>query len=63
MSMENLFSDIEDVSKVKIFTYGNVKSAAAFLYGLSWEELGREVLDIHDPEYQVIVAAAVEKKR
>lgn len=61
MSMERLFLGVRGVSWVKAFTYGNVKSASAFLYGLSWEELGKDILEVYDPEYQVIVAAVVRK--
>ena len=30
-------------------------SATGFLYGLATEELTREELDFHDPDYQLIV--------
>jgi hypothetical protein len=42
-------------------SYGNVASAASFLYGLASSELNRADLDRVDPDYQVIVAARAVK--
>ena len=60
--MRRLFEGIAEVESVDVFTYGNVKASAAFLYGISSEELSREDLDFHDPNYQLIVAAVIRKK-
>ena len=46
-----------------ITSYGNVLSCAAFLYGLSAEELRSEELRVGDPEFPLIVAARVQKER
>ena len=61
-SMRRLFEGIAEVESVDVFTYGNVKASAAFLYGISSEELSREDLEFHDPNYQLIVAAVIRKK-
>ncbi|MDE7287211.1 MAG: class I SAM-dependent methyltransferase, partial [Lachnospiraceae bacterium] len=62
MSMRMLFEELEDVESVQIGTYGNVKTASAFLYGISFEEMEPEDLDYHDVNYQLIVTAVVTKK-
>lgn len=62
MSLERLFEENSDVASVQMVTYGNVKTAAAFLYGMCLEELSREELDFCDPNYQVIIGAVVKKK-
>ena len=61
-SLRRLFEENADVEFVDAVTYGNVKSSAAFLYGISCEELTQEELDFHDPNYQLIVAVVVKKK-
>jgi SAM-dependent methyltransferase len=42
-------------------TYGNVLTAASFLYGKSARELTERELDYHDPDYPVTIAAVVVK--
>lgn len=60
MSLEKLFKDIPGV-EVLTETYGNVKSATAFLYGISSEEMEEKELDYKDSNYQVIVTALIRK--
>ncbi len=62
LSLRRLFEDITDVDSVEVSVYGNVKTATAFLYGISYEELSSEELDFHDPCYQLIIAAVVKKR-
>ncbi len=62
MSLRQLFAGCAGVGSVEVETFGNVKAVAAFLYGISQEELGEGELDFHDPDYQLIIAAVVEKK-
>lgn len=38
-----------------VSSYGNVRTACAFLHGLAWEELPRGVLEHHDEYFPVIV--------
>jgi SAM-dependent methyltransferase len=48
---------------VRVTTYGNVTAAMAFLQGLALEDLpDRKVLDLNDPDYQLIVAVAATKR-
>lgn len=62
MSLGRIFEGNPDVDSVQVVTYGNVKTAAAFLYGISFEELDREELDFCDPAYQVMITAVVKRK-
>lgn len=41
----------------EIQTYGNVYAAAAFLYGMGLPEFDKKQLMVHDPSYQLIIAA------
>lgn len=61
-SLKRIFEENPEVDSVEIFTYGNVKTAAAFLYGISFEELSRTDLEPCDPSYQLIIGAVVRKK-
>ena len=56
-----LFSSLVAPEKVAVSTYGNVKSAAAFLYGLAAQELTADDLEFNDPDYQLVIAAVVKK--
>lgn len=61
-SLKRLFEEWEDAEYVKIETYGNVKSAAAGLYGLAVEEMKPEDLTYQDDDYQQIITAVVKKR-
>lgn len=61
-SLKRLFAENVDVASVEVMTYGNVKTSAAFLYGISSEELEPAELDFSDANYQLIIAAVVRKK-
>lgn len=62
MSLERLFKETNGTDSVKIKTYGNVKTATAFLYGLGYDEIDQDQLDEYDPNYQLVVTAVVRKK-
>jgi hypothetical protein len=47
--------------QVSVESFGNVLTAAAFLYGMAAEELRRSELELRDPDYEVIVAARAVK--
>jgi SAM-dependent methyltransferase len=47
---------------VEVQSYGNVLSAAAFLYGLAASDLESAELDSHDPLYEVIVGLRCVKR-
>lgn len=46
---------------VRVEAHGNVLAAAAFLYGISAEELTTAELDVDDPRFPIIVCARVSK--
>ncbi len=46
---------------VELTSYGNVKSATAFLYGMAHEELRKSDLDFQDRDYEVIICARAQK--
>lgn len=55
--LEELFSP----EQVSVCAYGNVLTAAAFLYGLAAGELRPSELAFHDPRYEVLIAARAMK--
>lgn len=61
-SLRRLFESMEDVESVEVRVYGNVKTASAFLYGISSEELEEKELDYRDSCYQVIIGVLVKKR-
>jgi len=61
-SVRKLFDTIVPAENITINTYGNVKIASAFLYGLALHEVSLKELDYHDHNYQVIITAAVRKQ-
>jgi SAM-dependent methyltransferase len=54
-SARQVFGEVFDPANVTVDTYGNVLAASAFLYGLTAEDMSRRELDLHDPDYQVII--------
>jgi glycosyltransferase involved in cell wall biosynthesis len=61
-SARKLFSIPFGPDSVRVRTYGNVKTAIAFLAGLAAEDLQPVDLEEHDPDYQVIVAVSARKR-
>lgn len=55
MSVNRLCGDVFGETQLTIEAVGNVRSAAAFLYGLAAEELGEDVMRMHDPRYEVLI--------
>lgn len=58
-SLKRLF-DRQNV-ECKIQTYGNCKSACAFLQGMSYKELNKEELDFKDEDFQVVLGAVIKR--
>jgi hypothetical protein len=48
---------------VEVKAYGNVLTAAGFLYGLAASDLEAEELDAHDPLYEVAIGLRAVKAR
>ena len=61
-SLERLLAEHFEPSQVTVESHGNVFSTSAFLYGLAAEDLRPEELDVHDPDYQLIVSARATKR-
>ena len=61
MSIRKLFEEFVPAENIKTFTYGNVKTASCFLYGLSLEDLSLKDLQYNDPNYQLVIAAVITK--
>jgi len=60
LSARRLFEEVFPPENVIVETHGNVLAAVALLHGLAADELKREELDCHDPDYEVsIVVRAV----
>jgi SAM-dependent methyltransferase len=55
LSARKLFTDFFPENRVAVQAYGNVLTAIAFLHGLNAQDLGREELDYHDPNYEVLL--------
>ena len=54
-STRRLAGEAFGAENVEVTTYGNVLSAAGFLYGLASSDLDAEELDAHDPLYEVVI--------
>lgn len=61
LSLRRLMETVADPGKIDICTYGNVKSACAFLYGVATEEFSEEDLEYNDPDYQLSICAVVRR--
>jgi glycosyltransferase involved in cell wall biosynthesis len=60
-AMQKIFSEVFPTGKADIKTYGNVYIATTFLYGMSLQEVNKELLNEHDPSYQVIISVKITK--
>jgi SAM-dependent methyltransferase len=56
LSVRRLAEEVFAPENVTVRTYGNVLTAASFLYGACAEDLRRWELDSHDPDYEVTIA-------
>ena len=56
LSARELFETAFAAEQVHVETHGNVLAATAFLHGLAVSELSKVELDVHDDDYQLIVA-------
>jgi len=60
-TIRRLFEEHVPKENITTATYGNVKTAACFLYGMASEELVKQDLNYNDPNYQLVVAAIITK--
>lgn len=61
-SARRLASDVFGEDRVDVETYGNVLTAAAFLYGLGSDDLDPDELAAHDPAYEVLLGVRAVKR-
>ena len=61
-SARRLFEELFGPENVTVETYGNVRTACAFLQGLAARELRRKLLDRRDPDYQVLLGIRAVKR-
>lgn len=59
--MSQLLEKYFQKEKIDIKTYGNVKIATAFLYGLCQEDLDENDFSYNDKQFPVIITATVKK--
>jgi SAM-dependent methyltransferase len=59
--VEALVKDIAPSAELQVKSYGNVLSAAAFLYGLAAEDLKPGELDAADEDFEVILGTRIVK--
>jgi SAM-dependent methyltransferase len=57
-----LFEEFFAADDVTVKSYGNVLSAASFLYGLATSELSREELDFQDPDVPLLIGIKARKQ-
>lgn len=60
-SMRKLFTETFDDNSVCVQSWGNMKTAIAYLYGLCAEDLKKEDFEFQDEQYPVIITAVVRK--
>jgi SAM-dependent methyltransferase len=61
LSLRRLLEEVFHPEDITVGSYGNVLTATAFLHGLTVKDLKRSVLEIHDPNYQLLVTAKAVK--
>jgi len=61
-SARSLAEDAFGSGNVDVQTYGNVLTAAGFLYGLGEWDVSREELAVHDPAFEVIIGIRAVKR-
>jgi SAM-dependent methyltransferase len=61
LSLRRLFEEVVPAANVRVETHGNVKVAAAFLYGLPQHALTDVDYARTDPDYQVVITAVVRR--
>ena len=54
-SAERMFSEVFSPAQLYVQAYGNVLTAASFLYGMAAQELDTKTLDWHDPHYELLI--------
>lgn len=61
-SIDRLCSQVCDRDSYRVAQYGNVKAAAAYLYGVCVEDICTQDLEYHDQQFPFLIAARIRKK-
>lgn len=62
LSTLRMLEEAFGAGRVAVESCGNVLSATAMLYGLASDDLGQSDLDVHDPDYPVIITARAQRR-
>jgi SAM-dependent methyltransferase len=60
-SATRLFAEVFPTETLTVESHGNVLAAVGMLHGLAVEDLNVKDLEVHDPDYEVIVAVRAVK--
>ena len=60
-SAERMFAEVFPSANISVKAYGNVLTATSFLYGIVSQELDSNVLNSHDPYYQLLITVRAVK--
>ena len=61
-AVQRLFGDVFGANHIQVESYGNVLVSAAFLYGMSAQDLTTEELDFHDKGYETLICVRAVKE-
>ncbi len=61
LSARRLFSEVFGAEQVEVEAYGNVRIAAAFLYGMSLEQVSPDDLTRNDADYELLITVRARK--
>lgn len=61
MSLKKLFSQFVPEKNIQIKSYGNVKLASLFLYGVPLEKIKKKDLEYSDNDYQMVITGVIKK--
>ncbi len=61
LSARRLLADVFGAEQVKVEAHGNVRIAAAFLYGMSLEQVNQADLTRTDPDYELLITVRAVK--
>ena len=62
LSARLLFEEVFPEENIEVRAHGNVLAAISFLHGLAAEELKKQELDYHDPNYELMITVKAVKK-
>ena len=62
LSARILFEEVFPAENIKVRAHGNVLAAISFLHGLAAEELTKQELNYHDPNYELMITVKAVKK-